>query len=297
MPGVSVAGREGDPTVYGFDSYVAIGDSFTEGLNDPCRTATSAAGPTAWPELLAAQQPGLRYANLAIRGKLLAQILAEQLPIAPELAPDMVCLRRRQRHPAPGGRPGRPRRGLRKGRRRAPRRRHRRRDLQRLRPASTPLMRRSGAPASPPTTGTCGPSPSGTAATWSTCGPWTPCTIPGRGATTGCTLTGGAQPDRLAGGGGAGGAGRGRMAGALAVGRPSCWLDGRRADLRWTREHFLPWIRRQFGVGRWATVCLRSGRSWRRCCRWRCSRCRTAPSRGSRPAEEFFSSRAARVRR
>src|SRR4051794_32803951 len=32
----------------------------------------------------------LRYANLAIRGRLLDQVVAEQLPVALELAPDLV---------------------------------------------------------------------------------------------------------------------------------------------------------------------------------------------------------------
>ena len=41
---------------------------------------------------LSAQRPGFRYANLAIRGKLLCEVVAEQLPRAVELAPDLVSL-------------------------------------------------------------------------------------------------------------------------------------------------------------------------------------------------------------
>ena len=41
---------------------------------------------------LAAQRPGFRYANLAIRGKLLGEVVAEQVPRAVELAPDLVSL-------------------------------------------------------------------------------------------------------------------------------------------------------------------------------------------------------------
>lgn len=76
----------------GIDTFVAIGDSFTEGLNDPAPDG----GFRGWADLvagaLAAQRPGLRYANLAVRGKLVAQVVAEQLPRAVELAPDLVSL-------------------------------------------------------------------------------------------------------------------------------------------------------------------------------------------------------------
>jgi lysophospholipase L1-like esterase len=73
-------------------SFLALGDSFTEGLND--RTATG--GYRGWADrfadLLAADQPGLRYANLAIRGKLLGEIAREQVPRAVELRPDLVSI-------------------------------------------------------------------------------------------------------------------------------------------------------------------------------------------------------------
>ncbi|MGH3163793.1 MAG: SGNH/GDSL hydrolase family protein, partial [Streptosporangiaceae bacterium] len=79
----------------GIDTFVAIGDSFTEGLNDPA----PGGGFRGWADLvagaLAARPPGtpmFRYANLAVRGKLLAQVVAEQLPRAVELAPDLVSL-------------------------------------------------------------------------------------------------------------------------------------------------------------------------------------------------------------
>jgi lysophospholipase L1-like esterase len=77
------------------DAFVAIGDSFTEGLNDP----DPGGGFRGWADLVAgamsAQRPGpltFRYANLAIRGKLLGQVVAEQVPRAVELAPDLVSL-------------------------------------------------------------------------------------------------------------------------------------------------------------------------------------------------------------
>jgi lysophospholipase L1-like esterase len=76
----------------GISSFVAIGDSFTEGLYD----LDPSGGFRGWADrvadVMAAQQPGFRYANLAIRGKLLDEVLAEQLPRATELAPDLVSL-------------------------------------------------------------------------------------------------------------------------------------------------------------------------------------------------------------
>jgi lysophospholipase L1-like esterase len=76
----------------GIGSYVAIGDSFTEGLHDPGPDG----GYLGWADrvaaALAAQRPGFRYANLAIRGKLLDQVIAEQVPPAVEMAPDLVSL-------------------------------------------------------------------------------------------------------------------------------------------------------------------------------------------------------------
>jgi lysophospholipase L1-like esterase len=66
----------------GFASYVAIGDSFTEGLNDPA----PGGGFRGWADrlagMLAVRYPGLRYASLAVRGKLLRQIVRDQVPAA-----------------------------------------------------------------------------------------------------------------------------------------------------------------------------------------------------------------------
>lgn len=76
----------------GFRSYVAVGDSFTEGLNDPA--LNGGPGFRGWAdrvaERLAQLEPGFRYANLAVRGKLLDQIVAEQVPRAIELRPDLI---------------------------------------------------------------------------------------------------------------------------------------------------------------------------------------------------------------
>lgn len=84
--------RERGPSVYGIDSYVAIGDSFTEGLNDKRADGTFRGWADRLAEMLAAGEPGFQYANLALRGKMLDEIMAEQLPQALELKPDLVTL-------------------------------------------------------------------------------------------------------------------------------------------------------------------------------------------------------------
>ncbi|MFK0237932.1 SGNH/GDSL hydrolase family protein [Streptomyces vinaceus] len=73
-------------------SYAAIGDSFTEGVGDPGPGGTF----LGWADRLAVlladrrEENEFRYANLAVRGRLLDQIVAEQVPRAKELAPDLV---------------------------------------------------------------------------------------------------------------------------------------------------------------------------------------------------------------
>jgi len=74
-------------------TFVALGDSFTEGLDDP---RDDQLGYLGWADrfalLLAEQRPGLRYANLAVRGKLLGEVADQQVPQAIAMAPDLVSL-------------------------------------------------------------------------------------------------------------------------------------------------------------------------------------------------------------
>jgi len=74
--------------------YVAIGDSFTEGIGDP--EPGSPGGHRGWAdrvaEVLAEQTDDFAYANLAIRGRLLQQILDEQVEPALELKPDLISI-------------------------------------------------------------------------------------------------------------------------------------------------------------------------------------------------------------
>ena len=102
MFGSTRSSREGKPSAAGSSyvaatlpirSFVALGDSFTEGLNDDLRPDGRHRG---WADrvasgLLARQGiDELQYANLAIRGRLISQVRAEQVPVALQMRPDLV---------------------------------------------------------------------------------------------------------------------------------------------------------------------------------------------------------------
>ncbi|MET8947423.1 SGNH/GDSL hydrolase family protein [Streptomyces sp. NPDC004542] len=73
-------------------SLVAVGDSFTEGMSDLLPDGSY----RGWADLLAARMaarsPGFRYANLAVRGKLIGQIVDEQVPVAAAMGADVITL-------------------------------------------------------------------------------------------------------------------------------------------------------------------------------------------------------------
>ncbi len=74
--------------------YVALGDSFTEGIGDP--EPASPGGHRGWAdrvaEVLSAGTDDFAYANLAVRGKLINQVAAEQLEPALQLRPDLITV-------------------------------------------------------------------------------------------------------------------------------------------------------------------------------------------------------------
>ena len=74
--------------------YLALGDSFTEGVGDPDPGRPNAV--RGWAdrvaEQLCAAGADWGYANLAIRGKKIRQVVAEQVPAALELRPTLVTL-------------------------------------------------------------------------------------------------------------------------------------------------------------------------------------------------------------
>ena len=65
-----------------FRRYIAIGDSFTEGMCDDVVNGEFRGWADRVADVLAAAQPGFEYANLAVRGKLLHQVITDQIPAA-----------------------------------------------------------------------------------------------------------------------------------------------------------------------------------------------------------------------
>jgi lysophospholipase L1-like esterase len=76
----------------GYSRFVAIGDSQTEGLWD----GDDSIGLVGFADRLAAivdsHYPGLHYANLAVRGRRISDVLNDQLPQAMTMRPDLVSV-------------------------------------------------------------------------------------------------------------------------------------------------------------------------------------------------------------
>lgn len=76
--------------------YVALGDSFTEGIGDPNPDSTG--GYRGWADRVAEElsllneHDNFAYANLAVRGRLLQQIIDQQVGPAVALKPDLVTI-------------------------------------------------------------------------------------------------------------------------------------------------------------------------------------------------------------
>jgi lysophospholipase L1-like esterase len=76
-------------------SFVAVGDSFTEGMNDPDPSGDGFRG---WADLVAAHLAaeasasgdGFHYANLAIRGRLFGGVVEQQVPPTVAMKPELV---------------------------------------------------------------------------------------------------------------------------------------------------------------------------------------------------------------
>ncbi|WP_405461172.1 SGNH/GDSL hydrolase family protein [Streptomyces sp. NBC_00101] len=75
-----------------YTSFVAVGDSFTEGMSDLLPDGSYRGWADVLASRLAARAPGFRYANLAVRGKLIGQIVDEQVEAAAALRADVVTL-------------------------------------------------------------------------------------------------------------------------------------------------------------------------------------------------------------
>lgn len=75
-----------------FERYVAIGDSTTEGLDDPDGHGGYRGWADRLAERIAALQGSLLYANLAVRGRTTKQIRDEQLATAIAMRPDLATV-------------------------------------------------------------------------------------------------------------------------------------------------------------------------------------------------------------
>lgn len=101
MPQVSpsyIGGVTDTPQPPQWRRYAALGDSFTEGMTDELGVDGRFRG---WADLVALDlgararaqgAPGIEYANLAIRGRLVKEVLDEQVPPALALRPDLTSL-------------------------------------------------------------------------------------------------------------------------------------------------------------------------------------------------------------
>jgi lysophospholipase L1-like esterase len=87
---------DGGHTAYGplVTTFVALGDSLTEGVGDPHPAWPN--GLRGWADLvatrLALHDPATEYANLALRGRTAQDVATEQLPLALRMRPDIVTV-------------------------------------------------------------------------------------------------------------------------------------------------------------------------------------------------------------
>ena len=86
------------PQPRAWQRFAALGDSFTEGLMDEVGSDGRHRG---WADrvadalavqAIARGESGIRYANLAVRGRLVPQVIAEQVPTALRLRPDLASI-------------------------------------------------------------------------------------------------------------------------------------------------------------------------------------------------------------
>ena len=74
------------------ERYVALGDSSTEGLDDPDGNGGYRGWADRLAEHVAVAHPGLLYANLAVRGRSAGEILATQLAVAVSMRPNLATV-------------------------------------------------------------------------------------------------------------------------------------------------------------------------------------------------------------
>ena len=75
-----------------YERFVVLGDSTAEGLDDPDGRGGYRGWADRLAERIARDQGSLLYANLAVRGRNTAQVLAEQLERAVAMRPDLAVV-------------------------------------------------------------------------------------------------------------------------------------------------------------------------------------------------------------
>lgn len=68
-----------------FKNFIVLGDSFSEGMTDIQVNGKFVGWADRVADVIAAQTSGFRYANLAVRGKLIHQVVTDQVPVALKL--------------------------------------------------------------------------------------------------------------------------------------------------------------------------------------------------------------------
>ncbi|MFI1366274.1 SGNH/GDSL hydrolase family protein [Streptomyces griseochromogenes] len=81
-----------NPASPSYSSLVAVGDSFTEGMSDLLPDGSYRGWADVLAARMAARASGFRYANLAVRGKLIGQIVDEQVGVAAAMNADVITL-------------------------------------------------------------------------------------------------------------------------------------------------------------------------------------------------------------
>ena len=65
-----------------YNRFIALGDSMTEGMSDQIIDGNYRGWADRVADVMSDNYQGFTYANLAVRGKLVGQVLSEQIPIA-----------------------------------------------------------------------------------------------------------------------------------------------------------------------------------------------------------------------
>ena len=72
-------------SAHNYKNFIVLGDSFSEGMTDIQVNGKFVGWADRVADVMSAQTSGFRYANLAVRGKLIHQVVSDQVPAALKL--------------------------------------------------------------------------------------------------------------------------------------------------------------------------------------------------------------------